>query len=305
MRKRLLATSLAGLLAAAGAVALTAQSSVASLPGTGKPAVVIGDKNFAEENILGALYAQALKAQGYSITLKDNIGTSEITWKALVAGQINLYPEYTGTLLSAIAGVAKNPTSATAAYSQAAAYASKHGFTLLKATPFYDSDALAALTAYAKKHHLTSIPALKALGKKVILGAAPEFATRIEGLVGLEKDYGINPTFKPIAISLSYTALDSGKVDVQDVFTTDGQLATPGKYVILKDPDHVFGYQNVAPVVNTKVLAKEGPAFAATLNKVDALLTFNAIQQLNKAVSLDQQTPAAVASAFLKANGLG
>ena len=269
------------------------------------PAVVIGDKNFAEENILGALYSQALKAQGYSVTLKDNIGTSEITWKALVAGQINLYPEYTGTLLSAIAGVTKNPTSATAAYSQAAAYAAKHGFTLLKATPFYDSDALAALASYAKKNHLTKISDLKKLGTKVTLGAAPEFATRFEGLLGLKADYGINPTFKPIAIGLSYTALDSGKVDVQDVFTTDGQLATAGKYVILADPKHVFGYQNVAPVVSTKVLAKEGPAFAATLNKVDALLTFNAIQQLNKAVSIDQQTPAAVAAAFLKANGLG
>src|ERR1022692_2233371 len=99
MRKRLLATSLAGLLAAAGAVALTAQSSVASLPGTGKPAVVIGDKNFAEENILGALYAQALKAQGYSVSLKDSIGTSELTWKALVARQIRS-EEHTSELQS-------------------------------------------------------------------------------------------------------------------------------------------------------------------------------------------------------------
>ena len=305
MRKGVVRTALAGLLAAGALVAVGVQSSAASLPGSGKPAVVIGDKNFAEENILGALYSQALKAQGYSVTLKDNIGTSEITWKALVAGQISLYPEYTGTLLSAIAGVTKNPTSATAAYSQAAAYAAKHGFTLLKATPFYDSDALAALASYAKKNHLTTISDLKKLGTKAILGAAPEFATRFEGLLGLKADYGINPTFKPIAIGLSYTALDSGKVDVQDVFTTDGQLATAGKYVILTDPKHVFGYQNVAPVVNTKVLSKEGPAFAATLTKVDALLTFKAIQQLNKAVSIDQQTPAVVAAAFLKANGLG
>jgi osmoprotectant transport system substrate-binding protein len=281
------------------------QASSASLPGTGKPAVVIGDKNFAEENILGALYAQALTAQGYKVTLKDNIGTSEITWKALVAGQIDLYPEYTGTLLSAIAGITKNPTSATAAYKEAATYAAAHGFTLLNATPFYDSDALAVLTAYAKTNHLTTISDLKKLGSKVILGAAPEFATRFEGLLGLKQEYGIDPTFKPIAIGLSYTALDSGKVDAQDVFTTDGQLATAGKYVILTDPKHVFGYQNVAPVVSSKLLAKEGPAFASTLNKVDALLTFNAIQSLNKAVSIDQETPASVAAAFLKANGLG
>ena len=92
---------------------------------------------------------------------------------------------------------------------------------------------------------------------------------------------------------------------MQDVFTTDGQLATPGKYTLLTDPKHVFGFQNVAPVVSSKLLAKEGPAFVATLNKVDALLTRTAIQQLNKAVSIDQNAPASVASAFLKANGLG
>jgi osmoprotectant transport system substrate-binding protein len=294
----------AAVLAASALAAVGVQASSASLPGSGKPAVVIGDKNFAEENILGALYAQALTAQGYKVTLKDNIGTSEITWKALVAGQIDLYPEYTGTLLSAIAGITKNPTSATAAYKEAATYAAAHGFTLLNPTPFYDSDALAVLAPYAKANHLTTISDLKKLGSKVILGAAPEFATRFEGLLGLKQEYGIDPTFKPIAIGLSYTALDSGKVDVQDVFTTDGQLATAGKYVILTDPKHVFGYQNVAPVVSSKLLAKEGPAFASTLNKVDALLTFNAIQSLNKAVSIDQETPAAVASAFLKANGL-
>jgi osmoprotectant transport system substrate-binding protein len=298
-------TALAGLLAAGALAAVGVQASSASLPGSGKPAVVIGDKNFAEENILGALYAQALTAQGYKVTLKDNIGTSEITWKALVAGQIDLYPEYTGTLLSAIAGITKNPTSATAAYKEAATYAAAHGFTLLNATPFYDSDALAVLSAYAKANHLTTISDLKKLGSKVTLGAAPEFATRFEGLLGLKQEYGIDPTFKPIAIGLSYTALDSGKVDVQDVFTTDGQLATAGKYVILTDPKHVFGYQNVAPVVSSKLLAKEGPAFASTLNKVDALLTFPAMQALNKAVSIDQETPASVAAAFLKANGLG
>jgi osmoprotectant transport system substrate-binding protein len=305
MRKRLLAASLAALIAGGGALALGASSSIASLPGTGKPAVVIGDKNFAEEFILGALYADALKAQGYSVTLKNNIGSSEITWKALLANQIQLYPEYTGEILATIAGFTNNPTSATAAYNQAKAYAAKHGLTLLKKTPFYDSDALAVTTAYAKKYHLTTISDLKKLGTKVVLGAASTFATRFEGLIGLKKDYGIDPTFKPIAIGLGYTALDSGKVDVQDVFTTDGQLATPGKYVILTDPDHVFGYQNVVPVVQSKLLAKEGPDFAATLNKVDALLTFNAMQQLNKAVSIDQDQPAAVAAAFLKANGIG
>jgi osmoprotectant transport system substrate-binding protein len=289
--------------APAASTAAATPAAASSGPGVGKPAVTIGDKNFPEENIIGALYAQALGAKGYKVTLKDNIGSSEITYKALTSGQIDMYPEYTGVLLSAIAGQTKNPTSAVAAYVQAKVYVEKHGLTLLSYTPFYDSDALAALPAYASKNKLTSVADLKKLGKQVKLGGAPEFATRVEGVVGLRKEYGIDPTFVPIAINLSYQALDSGQVNVQDVFTTDGQLLG-GKYKLLADPKHVFGFQNVAPVVRKSVLAAEGPAFKETLNKVDGLLTFQAIQQMNAAVSIDKQSAASVAQKFLQANGL-
>jgi osmoprotectant transport system substrate-binding protein len=272
-------------------------------PGVGKPGVTIGDKNFAEENILGALYAQALEAKGFKVTLKDNVGSSEIVYKALTAGQLQMYPEYTGTLLSAVANQTKAPVSAAAAYTGAKAFVEKHGLTLLNYTPFYDSDALATLPSYASKHSLSSVAGLKPLGKSVKLGAAPEFATRFEGLLGLKQEYGIDPTFTPIAIELSYKALESGQVDVQDVFTTDGQLLG-GKFKVLPDPKHVFGFQNVAPVVKQSVLLAEGPAFARTLNKVSALLTTKAIQQMNAAVSIDKQPATSVARQFLRANGL-
>jgi osmoprotectant transport system substrate-binding protein len=283
-------------------VATTA--SAASGPGVGKPAVTIGDKNFAEENILGQLYTQALQAKGYTITLKENVGSSEIIYKALTSGQIEMYPEYTGTLLSAIAEQTKEPASAAAAYTQAKAFVEKHGLTLLDYTPFYDSDALATLPSYASAHKLSSIADLKALGKSVTIGAPPEFATRFEGLLGLKQEYGVVPTFKPIAIELSYKALESGQVDVQNVFSTDGQLLS-GKFKVLADPKHVFGFQNVAPVVKQSVLAAEGPAFAETLNRVSALLSIKAIQQMNAAVSIDKQSATSVAKQFLAANGLG
>jgi osmoprotectant transport system substrate-binding protein len=269
----------------------------------GKPAVTIGDKNFAEENILGQLYTQALQAKGYTVTLKENVGSSTIIYKALTSGQIEMYPEYTGTLLSAIANQTKEPASATAAYNQAKVFVEKHGLTLLNYTPFYDSDALATLPSYASAHNLTSIASLKPLGKSVTIGAPPEFATRFEGLLGLKQEYGVVPTFKPIAIELSYKALESGQVDVQNVFSTDGQLLS-GKFKVLADPKHVFGFQNVAPVVRTTVLTAEGPAFAETLNKVSALLTIKAIQQMNAAVSIDKQSATSVAKQFLAANGL-
>ena len=214
-----------------------------------------------------------------------------------------MYPEYTGVLLSAIANQTKNPASAQAAYDEAKAYVAKDGLTLLNYTPFYDADALATLPGYASRNHLTSIPDLKPLGKQVKLGAPPEFATRFEGLEGLKEENGVSPTFTPIAIELSYKALESGQVDVQNVFTTDGQLLG-GKFELLADPKHVFGFQNVAPLVKQSVVAAEGPAFVQTLNKVSALLTINAIQQMNAAVSIDRQSAASVAAKFLQDNGL-
>lgn len=282
----------------------TTATTAASGPGVGKPAVTIGDKNFTEENILGQLYSQALQAKGYKVTLKENLGSTEIIYKALSTGQIDAYPEYTGILLTAIAGQTKEPPSAAEAYAQGKAFVEKQGLTLLNYTPFYDSDALATLPSYATAHHLSSISDLKPLGKSAILGGPPEFATRYEGLVGLKQVYGVVPTFKPIAIELSYKALESGQVNVQTVFTTDGQLLS-GKFKLLADPKHVFGFQNVAPVVKKSVLAAEGPAFEQTLNGVSALLTLHAIQQLNAAVSIDKQSAATVAHQFLAANGLG
>src|SRR5207253_7080644 len=117
-----------------------------------------------------------------------------------------------------------------------------------------------------------TIADLKKLGHSLKLGAPSTFATRAQALPGLKQTYGINPTFAPVTIGLLYKALDSGQVQVSDVFTTDPQLTT-GKYTVLADPKKVFGFQNVAPIVKQSVLTAEGPAFAQTLNAVSALLT--------------------------------
>ena len=281
----------------------TSTGSSSSKPGAGKPPIVIGDKNFTEEFVLGDLYAQALQAKGYKVTVKGNIGSSEITYKALTSGQIQMYPEYTGVIVSVLAGNTKPPHSAQQTFNEAKAFVTKHGFALLNPTPFYDTDAMGTLKSFATKHHLHTISDLKPLGHSLKLGAAPEFATRYEGLIGLKKVYGLNPSFKPLAIGLTYKALDSGQVQVADVFTTDPQLTT-GKYTVLSDPKNVFGFQNVAPIVKASLLKSEGPAFAQTLNKVSSLLTLDAIRKMNAAVALNQESPSSVAHKFLAANGL-
>ena len=128
---------------------------------------------------------------------------------------------------------------------------------MLDKTPFYDSDAIAVKSDFATKNSLDSVADLKKLGKGLKIGAPPEFKTRYEGLIGLKQQYGVNPTFLPLAIGLQYKALDDGKIQAADVFTTDGQLQA-AKYKVLKDPKFIFGFQNVAPVISQKVLRRPG-----------------------------------------------
>jgi osmoprotectant transport system substrate-binding protein len=275
----------------------------AGQPGKGKPAVTLGTKNFTEQFVLGQLYKQALEAQGFTVALKQNIGSTEIADKALRSGQIDLYPEYIGIFNTAVAGDTKAYPSAEAAFAAGEAYARRHGFTLLPLTPFTDVDALAVKPDYARANDLGSVADLASI-RGLRLGAPPEFRQRETGLVGLARVYGIRDVdFSPLTIGLQYQALDDGKIDVADVFTTDGQLQS-GRYVVLDDPKNVFGFQNVTPIVSTDVLRAEGPAFARTLNAVSRKLTTRAMQQMNAAVAIDKQSPADVAQQFLQANGL-
>ncbi len=281
----------------------TAATAASGQPGKGKPGVTLGTKNFTEQFVLGQLYKQALEAKGFTVELKQNIGSTEIADKALRSGQIDLYPEYIGIFNTAVAGDTTTYTTVEEAYAAGKDYAEAHGYTLLPLTPFTDVDALAVKPDYAAEHDLESVADLKGIaGLK--LGAAPEFRKRETGLVGLARVYGITDvTFFPLTIGLQYQALDGGKIDVADVFTTDGQLQK-GDYVVLTDPKHIFGFQNVAPIVSTDVLEAQGPAFQQTIEAVDAKLTTEAMQQMNAAVDIDKQSPADVAEQFLAANDL-
>lgn len=282
----------------------SSQSSGA-LPGKGKPPIVLGDKNFDEEFLLGDIYADAFRAQGYTITVKQNIGGSELMDKVFKAGTIDAYPEYLGEIVSTNANYNKPLKSEAQTEKLAQAYEDKNNATIMKpVTPFFDTDVQVTLKSYAAKHHLSSLGDLKKLGP-IKLGAAAVEETRYEGLVGLRQAYGdTNLKFVPLAAgSPVYNAVDSGQVQVGDAFSTDPQLLS-GKYQPLKDPKNIYGFQHVGMVIKSSLLKKEGPAFQQTYAKVTALLTTPVMQALNKAVALDQQDPNSVAQAFLKDNHL-
>jgi osmoprotectant transport system substrate-binding protein len=284
--------------------ASSAASSATSQPGKGKPAITIGTKDFTEEFVLGQLYAQALRAKGYTVNVKSNIGPTEITDKALTSGKIDAYPEYDGESVATVAGknvVAKAPSETV---QLAKDFYAKRGQVVSNPTPFQDVDAVATTKAFAQKNGLQSMEDLKKL-PSFSIGARPEFKNRFVGLAGMKKLYGIdNAKFKQLALGLQYQALDKGNIQTANVFTTDAQLAS-GKYAILKDPKGVFGYQNVLFVMNKpKYDAVGGPQFMGIINKVNSLLTDDAMRSMNAAVALDKKDPKDVAGAFLKANGM-
>lgn len=284
------------------AAATSASGSAA--PGAGKPPVTIGTKNFAEEFILGQLYAQALRAKGFTVNLKNDIGSSEVVDRALVSGQVDAYPEYTGTILSVLAHRDVRPASPAEAYALARAFERGRGLDLLNMAPASDTNVLVTKPAYATAHHLSSSADLARLGSSATLGAPPEFRTRFSGLLGLEQVYGVRGLrFKALPIGTQYAALDSGEVQIANAFTTDGQLSQGG-YTLLSDPRNVFSFQNVTFVIGGGALKREGPEFARIVDAVSAKLSTQALQVMNAAVVLDQQSPAAVARQFLGANGL-
>lgn len=266
------------------------------------PVITIGTKNFTEQYIMGELYRQTLEKHGFRVKLKSNIGSSEIVDQALTAGSLDMYPEYTGVLLSEIAGQRKRPATPAAAYQAAKKFEEGRGFTLLEMTPFTDSNAIAVLPAFARKHRLKAIADLKRL-PSVVLGALPEFRTRFEGSVGLRSVYGLR-NFKVSVLQFleRYDALDNRRVDVLAVFTTEGQLLK-GRYRVLDDPRNLFAFQNLAPVIRRDLVRKYGKRLTGPIDALSARLTTSAMQAMNGAVDLRGERPKDVAARFLRGGG--
>src|SRR5947207_1870477 len=247
---RAAAVALLGLVMSAGATAAT------------KPTVTIGTKNFTEEYVLGQLYKQALEAKGYRVVFKGSIGSSELIDAALTSGKINFYPEYTGVIVADLAKQ-KSPKTAAATYAAAKRFEESRGATLLRATPFYDSDSFGMLTSTAKKLGVKTIGDMKKV-KSFTFAGFPECRTRVTCLLGLKQIYGLEQAkFVPLASISVYTLLDQGKTTSGDVFSTDPQLQG-SKYTVLTDTKHIFGFQNVAPVVSKSLASAGGSAFAKT-----------------------------------------
>jgi glycine betaine/choline ABC-type transport system substrate-binding protein len=267
--------------------------------------VTIGSKNFTEEFILGEIYAQALQAAGYKVKKQLNLGSEQIALKAVKSGQVDAYPEYTGTALTSFFKYKATavPHDEQKAYDLARAGFAKQGLEALPQTPFTDSNAVGMLKAKAQKLGVSKISDLSGKASTLTFSGTPECPQRPDCLLGLKETYGL--TFKkvvPVDPSLRHTVLEKGQADVGIVFSTDGQIAQ-GKEVVLQDDKKLFPPYNVTLVFKKSVLDGLGPDARKTIALVQKGLTTEAMQELNSRVDIDKQSPKKVAHDYLVESG--
>jgi glycine betaine/choline ABC-type transport system substrate-binding protein len=271
------------------------------IAGASSISLTVGSKNFTEQFVLGEIYAQALQAAGYKIKKDLNLVSEIVAYKALRNGDIDAYPEYTGTSLTSffkvkIADVPKDPQKA---YDDAKADYAKVGITALAPTPFQNTYRMGMTKKRAAElGNPTKISDLASKAKDLTVNGFPECRQRIDCLLGVQKTYGF--TFKKFLPGENkYQILDNGDADVAFVFTTDGPLSS-GKYVVLDDDKHIFPPYNISFTVRDAAAQKLAAPGQQVITNVQKHMTEPIMQELNARVDIDKQEPKAVAAEYLK-----
>ncbi|MER5528855.1 ABC transporter substrate-binding protein [Streptomyces sp. NPDC002677] len=304
-------TLLGGLLAAASVPALSACSSgITSLNessgsaaggGSSKGGITIGTANFTENQVLGYLYAAALKAAGVQVKVRPNLGTREIVIPALKAGDIDLLPEYQGALLNYLAP--KDTSADPGTMQNALAIALPSGLQVLPYGQAADSDCFVVTRATAQKYGLSSLADLAKQNGRLVIGAAPEVKKRRVGAIGLQDVYGVQfKEFKSLDSDgpLVKGALKKGDVDVANLFTTDTDIAA-NDWVVLDDPKNLIPSQHIVPLIADR---KADSTVRKALARLGNLLTTEQLTELNSQVDNDKKDPEDVADAYAKQHGL-
>jgi len=267
-------------------------------------AIRVGSKDFTEQLILGEMYALMLEEAGFTVERKLNLGGTPVTQAAMESGDIDLYPEYTGTGLIT---VLKLPTSGDqqAVYDTVKQeYLEQFGLVWLDPAPMNNTQALAMTEALATELNIRTISDFAAQASTLTLIGPPEFEVREDGLPGLQAAYGDFDLAAYIAVDpgLRYQGLVDGEADVAVAFGTDGEIDA-FNLVVLEDDQSLFPPYQIAPIVQQDTL-ETNPEIADTLNRLSPLLNDGVMRQLNYEVSGNQQEPDAVARQFLVDSGL-
>ncbi|MEB3289695.1 MAG: glycine betaine ABC transporter substrate-binding protein [Leptolyngbya sp.] len=266
--------------------------------------VSVGSKDFTEQLIIGEMYALVLEEAGLRVNRKLNLGGTPVAQAAMESGEIDLYPEYTGTALLTVLKLPTSSDQQAVFETVQQEYQSRFNLVWLDPSPMNNTQALAMTAAQAEALGIRTLSDFAAQASNLVLIGPPEFEMREDGLPGLQAAYGnfTLKAYKSVDAGLRYKGLVDGEADVAVAFGTDGEISA-FNLVILEDDRGLFPPYQVAPVVRQPAL-EANPAIANALNRLSPLLTDDTMRQLNYEVSGNQREPAEVAREFLVMAGL-
>jgi glycine betaine/choline ABC-type transport system substrate-binding protein len=260
-------------------------------------AIVIGSKNFTEQILLGEIAAQTLERKHLPVERRLGLGGTLLTHEAIVAGGIDIYPEYTGTAASAILKQQPSSDPAQVYLAVKKTYLERFNLVWLPPLGFNDTFAMVVRTADAQKLSEASLSAARSQTWR--LGMGFEFLTRPDGLRRLDQVYALNWSGLPknMDLGLLYLALQNKQIDMAAAAWTDAQLTQP-QFSVLKDDKSAFPPYNACYVVRQSVLQQK-PEIRQALNALAGRIGDDTMRALNRRVDVDHQQVATVARDFL------
>ena len=255
----------------------------------GAKAIVVGSKRFTESYILGEIVAQRLVASGRSAVHRQGLGNTGILEQALASGSVDVYPEYSGTIVRELLKRDGNPS-----LEELNRWLAPRGLVAAVPLGFSNSYALAMSEAKARQLGITRISDLAtAKGRALRFGLSHEFLERADGWPALRQTYAIAAAPFGIDHGIAYDAVASGRVDVIDVYSTDAKLGRLGLRVL--DDDRAF-----FPKYDALLLMRAG-VDTAPLQVLAGTIDAAAMIAMNGEVELDGRSFADTAAKFLRA----
>ncbi|HHU04857.1 MAG TPA: glycine/betaine ABC transporter substrate-binding protein [Clostridiales bacterium] len=286
-------------------MALILALSVAFTGCSSSDTITVGSKDFTENTVLGEIFAQLIEAKtNLKVNRKLNMGGTFVNFEAIKNGQIDIYPEYTGTALTAQLkmDVINDPDETYRIVSEE--FDKQFNIKWMKPLGLNNTYTLAVTNEVYEQYGVETFSDLAAISENLIFGAEHEFFDRQDGFDGLVETYGMKFKGDPkkMNVSLKYQAIGNGEIDVTDAFATDGQIMQYN-LKILKDDKNFFPPYYAAPIIRKEVLDKH-PELEDVLNSLAGLIDDATMTELNYKVDVENQDIKAVAKEFLKDNGL-
>ena len=271
-----------------------------------QPHIAIGSKFFTEQVVLAELVAQHIEARtGLQVQRKTNLGGTLLCHKALLAGELDLYVEYTGTALTAVLAETPGSDDSATIYKRVKdGYARRFNVDITEPLGFANSFAMVVRESDAQKFGLKKMSDLAPVAPKWRIGVGYEFLERVDGFKGWSARYGLRfaDTPREMDLGLLYRALVTGQVDVVAGNSTDGLIETL-KLVPLEDDRHYFPPYDAVPVVRHQTLEKF-PELRAVLAELGGKITAEEMRRMNAQVDAEQKDAATVVKAFREQHGL-